>query len=173
MYTVYKITNVVNNKFYIGVHKTENPNDSYMGSGKAIKNAILKYGKSSFKKELLLLTKNKEEAYRYERKLTEDFISKDNYNMKLGGVGGFTKENSKKGYEASLKKLTTEQLSEIGKRGNLISRQNGLDVVENGRKGGLANKGKPKSEEHKQKLRDTWIKKKLDASSSIGRTFCS
>lgn len=45
MYTVYKTTNIINGKYYIGVHKTTNPNDSYLGSGKAIKEAIKKYGK--------------------------------------------------------------------------------------------------------------------------------
>ena len=92
--------------------------------------------------------------------------------MRLGGVGGFTKENARKGNEASLKKLTKEQLSENGKKGNLAARPK-LDLVGNGRKGGLANKGKPKSEEHKQKLRDAWAIKKLKANSSIGGTFCS
>lgn len=31
-YTIYKITNKINGNFYIGKHKTNDPNDSYMGS---------------------------------------------------------------------------------------------------------------------------------------------
>lgn len=172
MYTVYKITNKTNDKYYIGVHMTMNPNDSYMGSGRAIKSAIKEYGRENFIKEIIFVTESKDEAYAYEKKLTEDFTSRENYNMRLGGVGGFTKENARKGNEASLKKLTKEQLSENGKKGNLAARPK-LDLVGNGRKGGLANKGKPKSEEHKQKLRDAWAIKKLKANSSIGGTFCS
>ncbi len=55
MYVVYKTTNLVNSKFYIGVHKTENPEDDYLGSGKLIKRAIEKYGADSFHKEIIAM----------------------------------------------------------------------------------------------------------------------
>ena len=157
MYTVYKITNNVNGKFYIGVHKTETPNDNYMGSGVAVRRAIAKYGKENFAKEILFITDNKQEAYKKEADLTVDYINENCYNMRQGGVGGFTRENALKGNAASFKLLTKEQLSANGKKGYLKANN---DPVECGRKGGLANKGKPKSEEFKQQLRDIWARKK-------------
>jgi hypothetical protein len=39
-YIVYKITNLLNNKYYIGVHSTDDLNDGYLGSGRQIKEAI-------------------------------------------------------------------------------------------------------------------------------------
>lgn len=35
----YKITNTINNKYYYGVHSTDNLNDGYMGSGTVIRMA--------------------------------------------------------------------------------------------------------------------------------------
>ena len=47
-YIIYKITNQINGKYYIGRHATKDVNDSYMGSGIGIKNAIAKYGVENF-----------------------------------------------------------------------------------------------------------------------------
>ena len=55
---VYKITNLLNGKFYIGVHAGHNTKN-YWGSGCAIKAAIKKYGKEFFSREIISLHKTK------------------------------------------------------------------------------------------------------------------
>ena len=115
-YTVYKTTCLVNNKIYIGVHKTLKENDSYLGSGTAFKNAEAKYGKSSFVKDILAIFDTKEEAYSLERELvTEEFIQLDtNYNLKPGGEGGWDFIN-KNGLNNNSSEETSHKISESQK----------------------------------------------------------
>src|SRR5881275_1502100 len=86
-YLNYKTTNLVNGKFYLGVHITENLNDGYLGSGKRLKLAIKKYGKWNFRREILHISTTKEAMLTFER-LVVDVANTTNiqcYNLVLGG----------------------------------------------------------------------------------------
>lgn len=60
-YTIYKITNQIDGKLYIGSHKTKDLNDGYMGSGKYLLRAQEKYGIKNFRKEVLFVFETAEE----------------------------------------------------------------------------------------------------------------
>ena len=93
LFTIYKITNTINQKIYIGVHKTNDLDDGYMGSGVAITNAINKYGKDTFVKEIICLCKTEYEMYEKEKELVE--VGVHSYNMTNGGKGGWSHIDSK------------------------------------------------------------------------------
>lgn len=75
---------------YVGVHRTEILNDGYMGSGILLKKAYKKYGKSNFKKEIIMLCESEEDMFKMESQIvTSDFVKyKTNYNTMVGGPGG-------------------------------------------------------------------------------------
>lgn len=94
-YTIYKITNTVNNNVYIGKHQTLNLDDGYMGSGNLIRLAILKYGKSSFIKEIIHVFTTEDDMNVMEQEIvTEEFCGRaDTYNICVGGKGGWSYVN--------------------------------------------------------------------------------
>jgi hypothetical protein len=91
-YIIYKTTNKINGHFYIGYHKTNNLEDSYLGSGSILKYAIKKYGEENFKREILYVFPTKEEAIIKEMEIVNnDLINSPNtYNLRLGGDGGWS-----------------------------------------------------------------------------------
>lgn len=90
-YLIYKITNLIDGKEYIGSHRTKNIDDGYMGSGKYLKHAIEKYGLTNFKKDILFDFQTAEEMYQKEGELVnEEYLATTNtYNLKVGGFGGW------------------------------------------------------------------------------------
>ena len=95
-YTIYKITNTINNRIYIGKHETTDVNDEYMGSGKLLKRAQDKHGIENFRKEILYVFDTEEEMNAKEAELvTEEFCQReDTYNICVGGKGGFSYINN-------------------------------------------------------------------------------
>jgi group I intron endonuclease len=83
---IYKTTNLINGKIYIGQDSKNNP--EYLGSGTIIKRAINKYGKENFKKEILDICLDKEELDIKEIYWIKELKSIENgYNISSGGNG--------------------------------------------------------------------------------------
>lgn len=102
---VYCTINLINDKIYIGVHKTENSDvfDGYLGCNVKINSpstymnpktpfqfAVKKYGIKSFKRYTLVKGLTQEEAFKIESILVnENFVKRqDTYNASIGGNGG-------------------------------------------------------------------------------------
>jgi len=122
-YILYETKNKINNKIYVGIHKTKELNkfDGYYGSGLLLNRSIEHSGNEKFTRRTLAVLNTWEDARELERKyVDEDFVKrKDTYNLSIGGTGGFTlcgfdkmtakrqkeiQENRKRGTEAATKK---------------------------------------------------------------------
>ncbi len=105
MFYIYKTVNKVNGKYYIGKHKGE-IEDSYIGSGTVLRQAVEKYGKESFEKEELIYCLTEEEANHWEKRIIDLNINNPNcYNIAPGGEGGYvTKYFSEKEKEVIRKR---------------------------------------------------------------------
>ena len=133
-YYMYEVRNLVNGKIYVGVHKTKNLDDGYMGSGKVIRSAIDKYGIENFVKIIIEHFDCASSMFAKEKEVVnEEFLSRpDVYNLRAGGFGGFdlinknlTEEQKQKrsrvaglktgSYSFKGKKHTTETLSKMSK----------------------------------------------------------
>jgi hypothetical protein len=86
---IYKITNKINGKWYIGKHNGTDPN--YMGSGKLLRKAIKKYGLENFEKVILESCSCEQELNLCEQHWISSanaIIDPMSYNLAKGGTGG-------------------------------------------------------------------------------------
>lgn len=91
---IYKITNLINNKIYIGKDTTSDSN--YFGSGLLINRAFKKYGMENFIKEVIDETEDYIELSKKEIYWIEKYNSTNReigYNISKGGDGGDTLSN--------------------------------------------------------------------------------
>lgn len=131
---IYKITNLLDNKIYIGQDLKNNPN--YYGSGIYLKNSIKLLGKNNFKKEIIEYCKTKDELNEREIFWIKELnsTSPNGYNLSKGGDGGdtYTHQN-----EERKKEIIQKRLESIEKNG------------------GVYNKGKKMSDEQKKKISES------------------
>lgn len=142
-YYIYKIVNVISGKIYIGQHKVRKNGEglrTYMGKGIALKEAYKKYGIKNFEKTIIEELED-DEKHEFVSEREKYWIKQFNsivpngYNISPGGEGGITSELAQKSRNTRLQRFGNFSLSEETKR-----------------KISISNKGKQKSELHKQHL---------------------
>lgn len=132
---IYKTTNVLSGKYYIGMHSTDNLEDDYLGSGTRLRYSINKHGKENFIREILEYCESREELKHRETEIVNlDEIAKNQcINLKVGGYGGFSNEehmnkcqlagakayHEKFNNDESFRKARNKKSSEIIKKNHL------------------------------------------------------
>lgn len=157
---IYKTTNLLSGKYYIGMHSTHDLDDGYLGSGNRLRRAIKKYGEENFIREIIEFCDTREELRLRESEVVNlDEIAKENcMNLKVGGEGGFSseqqRENAKKSNEKQ-KILRETDLGWVEKRKQNSSNGQKL-AYKKGRKMVLPDwNGRTHSNETKEKMRKT------------------
>jgi hypothetical protein len=95
---IYKTTNLLSGKYYIGMHSTDNLDDGYLGSGKRLRYSINKHGAENHVREILEFVDSREELKKREKEIVDlNEIAKDNcMNLMVGGKGGFISEEQQR-----------------------------------------------------------------------------
>lgn len=158
---IYKITNLVNGKIYIG--QTNGNRKNYLGGGKILKLAFKKYGRYNFKKETIiegnfnrLLTDELEKHY---IKLYNSTDKEVGYNLENGGEGHPGKKHTNEtkikisiANKGKKKFPFSEQHKlniSLAKKGISHSKPRSKEAIENFKKSRC---GKPLTEQHKKAL---------------------
>jgi group I intron endonuclease len=93
---IYKTTNNITGKFYIGMHSTNKLNDNYLGSGVHLNRSLKKYGKQNHNLTILEFAESRELVSVKEAAIVNDALLKDPLcmNLKCGGIGGYGMKHS-------------------------------------------------------------------------------
>lgn len=193
---IYKITNTVNGKLYIGI--SANPTKRWWEHRNQTKkthtklyNAFRKYGVEAFNFEVLHWCETREDARDLENLVVDvcEVIAKG-YNMCPGGGGGVAGPDSPFYGKALAPEVCAKMSAAAKRRGMTDEQKKHLAASRIGSKKSaqwkekmsLALSGRPLSEEHKRKLSDAWVARKTkhpqhNATSIIcnetGQTFAS
>jgi|688.fasta_scaffold144070_2 group I intron endonuclease len=161
---IYKITNIITNKCYIGETKQNNPESRWKEHKNTIKNgvgcpalrdAVKKYGIENFKFNILLICFD-EDRYKYEIEYIKKYnsIVPNGYNILKGGPGGSFQgkthsEETKKQISAKLKQKyidNPELKKEMSERNKILMNS---EVIKNKISEGVIN-----SKKYQQMIKD-------------------
>lgn len=163
---IYKTTNVVNGKFYIGMHSTDKLDDDYIGSGKRLWNSINYHGRDYHVKEILEFCKDRKGLSDREREIVNEQLLTEGLCMNLivggqGGDGGFKdeahmKKCTKAGGDAHAEKMKNDEEYRTKIFDNLaIARKKAFSLDRQGGKGISKGVGNIHSEETKKKMSES------------------
>jgi hypothetical protein len=126
---LYKTTCNVTERYYVGIHSTNNLDDGYMGSGKRLRRSIRKYGIENHTKEILEFFESRETLIEAEKKaITSEMITDKNcMNLMGGGTGGFISEEQQKHRSICANKVLNEKL-----KNDIEFKEKWLDSVKKG-----------------------------------------
>jgi group I intron endonuclease len=195
---IYKITNMINNKSYVGV--TIQPDGlsrfkahmSAIRSGKGcplLQKAVNKYGEAAFTFQILIICFD-EDVFKYEKEYIMKYnaMSPNGYNVAEGGKSG--RNFLGKTHSEETKKILSEKSKEYGlrpevkerSRQNMIKlnekRKNGdisekwKEAIKSGKMGGTCNKGRKVKEDVKKKISEglkAYFNNKKISEDDIGR----
>lgn len=135
-YLVYKTTNNINSKFYIGSHQTNNIDDGYLGSGKILKQAINKYGRENFTRIIIAQCISSKVSRDVEGHIVRYSIEKYGrgcYNRSYNGTGAMLgKDNSfygKNHSDETKKKLSEIASQRVGEKNSFYGRKHKPETI--------------------------------------------
>lgn len=168
---LYKVVNVKNEKYYIGIHSTNNLDDGYLGSGTRLKKSIQYHERKSHEREILEFFETREDALIKEFDIVNEVLLKDPkcMNLTIGGKG--FKELSEKILESSA--LGGKKGAEVfGKKmkEDLEFRNKFIRSIREGGKIGNENFRKRLKEE--EEFRNNFVEKCKESNRNNLRGFC-
>ena len=170
---IYKTTNLINNKIYIGQHKAQKFSLNYKGSGKMLREAFSKYGKENFSVVLVEECSTQEDMDSKEMYWISYYNSTNTdigYNISIGGIyNTFTGRQHNESTKQKMRdaklgiEFSQEHKENIskGKKGHIYSEERNFKISKTlkERDVHVSHKGHSMSEEAKQKIRDWHLKK--------------
>lgn len=150
---IYKTTCNVNGKYYIGMHSCSNLEDGYMGSGKKLRRSLNKHGIENHTKEILEFLNDRESLKKREAEIINEELIQDPLcmNLQLGGGGGFSDNDRKKGTKKMLEVLwnNKEWVDRIKKNNSNRMKGNSIGI------GNKAFSDRSHSDETKKKMSES------------------
>jgi hypothetical protein len=174
---IYKTTNLLSGKYYIGMHSTDSIKDGYLGSGKRLRYSINKYGVENHKREILEFVGSRKELIAREKEIVNlnEIAKEECLNLKAGGEGGFISIEQQRQRSIAGGKAFSKKIKEDEEFKNIFKENNSKRLI-NDYKNGLREikyfydwNGKKHSEESKKKISESKKGKNLgDLNSQFG-----